>query len=50
MRVKDVMSVQGERMNIHREIPDASRAMVALEHEIKVEPALANWSGCERRF
>jgi AhpD family alkylhydroperoxidase len=40
MSVKDVTSVERERMNIHRETPDVSRAMVALEHEIKVEPAL----------
>jgi AhpD family alkylhydroperoxidase len=40
MSVKYVTSVERERMNIHRETPDVSRAMVALEHEIKVEPAL----------
>lgn len=40
MSVKDVTSVERERMNIHRETPDVSRAMVALEHEIKVEPVL----------
>jgi AhpD family alkylhydroperoxidase len=27
-------------MNIHREVPDVSRAMVALEHEIELEPVL----------
>jgi len=36
----DVTSVPSERMNIHRVTPDVSRAMVALEHEIKVEPVL----------
>lgn len=40
MSVKDVTSVERERMNIHRDTPDVSRAMVALEHEIKVEPVL----------
>jgi AhpD family alkylhydroperoxidase len=40
MSVKDVTSPQSERMNIHREAPELSRAMVALEHEIEVEPVL----------
>jgi AhpD family alkylhydroperoxidase len=40
MSVKDVVSVQHERMNIQRGMPDVSRAMVALEREIKVEPGL----------
>jgi AhpD family alkylhydroperoxidase len=40
MSVTDVVSIQSERMNIHREIRDVSRAMVTLEHEIKVEPVL----------
>jgi AhpD family alkylhydroperoxidase len=41
MIVEGVIGVEGERMNIDREIPDVSRAMVALEHEIKVEPVLS---------
>jgi len=40
MSVEDVIGVQDERVNIRREMRDVSRAMVALEREIKVEPAL----------
>jgi AhpD family alkylhydroperoxidase len=40
MSVTDAISVQSERMNIHRGLPDVSRAMVALEREIKVDPVL----------
>jgi AhpD family alkylhydroperoxidase len=40
MSVEDVINVPSERMNIHRGIPDVSRAMAALEREIKVEPVL----------
>jgi hypothetical protein len=40
MSVTDAISVQSERMNIHRRLPDVSRAMVALEREIKVDPVL----------
>ena len=40
MSVKDVINIQSERMNTHRELPDVSRAMVALEQEIKVDPVL----------
>jgi AhpD family alkylhydroperoxidase len=40
MTVKDTIGVQDEGMNIHLGIPDVSRAMVALEQEIKVEPVL----------
>lgn len=40
MSVEDVTSVQRERMDIHRGTPGVSRAMVALESEIKVEPVL----------
>lgn len=40
MSVNDVTSVQRERMNIQRGTPDVSRAMVALEQEIEVEPVL----------
>jgi len=40
MSVEDVIGVQDERVNIRRGMRDVSRAMVALEREIKVEPAL----------
>jgi AhpD family alkylhydroperoxidase len=40
MSVEDVINVQRERMNIHRGVPDVSRAMAKLEQEIKVEPVL----------
>jgi AhpD family alkylhydroperoxidase len=40
MSVKELIGVERERMNIYRETPELSRAMVALEHEIKVEPIL----------
>ena len=40
MSATDVISAQSERMNIHRGLPDVSRAMVALEQEIKVDPVL----------
>jgi AhpD family alkylhydroperoxidase len=40
MSVEDVINVPSERMNVHRGIPDVSRAMAALEREIKVEPVL----------
>jgi AhpD family alkylhydroperoxidase len=40
MSVEDAIHIQSERMNNHRGIPDLSRAMAALEREIKVEPVL----------
>jgi AhpD family alkylhydroperoxidase len=40
MSVEDVINVPSERMNVQRGIPDVSRAMAALEREIKVEPVL----------
>jgi AhpD family alkylhydroperoxidase len=40
MSVEGVISVPGEQMSIEHAIPDVSRAMAALEQEIKVEPAL----------
>ena len=40
MSVEDVINVQSERMNIHRGIPEVSRAMAVLERQIKVEPVL----------
>jgi AhpD family alkylhydroperoxidase len=41
MSVEDVINVQSERMNIDRGIAAVSRAMAALEREIKVESVLA---------
>ena len=40
MSVEDVINVQSERMNIDRGIAAVSRAMAALEREIKVESVL----------
>jgi AhpD family alkylhydroperoxidase len=40
MSVKDVNDVQPQRMDIHRGIPNVSHAMIALEHEIEVEPVV----------
>ena len=40
MGVEDVVSVESERVDIHPGAPAVSRAMGALEREIKVEPRL----------
>ena len=40
MNVTEAVRAQSERMNISRAIPKVSRAMVALEQEIEVEPLL----------
>jgi hypothetical protein len=40
MSVTDAINVESERMSIHGELPDVTRAMVALEQEIKVDPVL----------
>ena len=41
MSVEDVTGVESERMNIHRETPEVSRAMAALDHDIKLDPVLS---------
>jgi AhpD family alkylhydroperoxidase len=40
VNIKDVISLQSERMAIHREAPDLSHAMIALEQEITLEPVV----------
>jgi AhpD family alkylhydroperoxidase len=40
MSVTDAINVESERMSIQRGLPDVTRAMVALEQEIKVDPVL----------
>ena len=40
MSVQPATGLRGERMNIHREAPDVSKAMAELEREITLEPVV----------